>query len=130
MISAVDFESVLYEHLKNDDTIISLVADRIFPIVIPQNTKLPCITFQRTSGVPANTLSGHSGLERIDMEIDTWARNYAEAKDIAKAIRAAMPTNGPWAAHLSQDMDLYDSDTSYYRILSRYTVWFLENAID
>lgn len=130
MINAVDFEAVLYETLRNNAGLVDLVEDRIFPIVIPQGTPLPCVTYQRLSGIPANTLSGHSGLEKIDLEIDAWARNYFEAKDVAKAVRAAMPTDGPWAAHLVQDMDLYISEVEYYRVLMRFSVWFLENAKD
>lgn len=95
--------------------------------MIPQGTKLPCITFQRIGGMPANTLSGHSGLEEIDLQIDVWARDYDEAKAIAKAVRAAMPPSGPWfSAHLIEDQDLYEDGTNYFRVNMEFKVWFLE----
>ena len=94
---------------------------------IPQGTKLPCITFQRIGGRPANTLSGHSGLEEIDLQIDVWARDYDEAKAIAKAVRAAMPPSGPrFSAHLIEDQDLYEDGTNYFRVNMEFKVWFLE----
>lgn len=130
MISAVDFESVLRQHLIDDDGVHALVGNKIFPLVIPQGTNLPCITFQRLRSYPANTLSGASGLEHIDLEIDAWGNEYAQTKDVAKAVRLAMPTSGPWAAHLRYDSDDYEYTGPYYRVLMRFNVWFLENAED
>ena len=127
MASAVDFEIVLLRTLREDAGLSALVGNKVFALVIPQGTKLPCITFQRIGGMPANTLSGHSGLEEIDLRIDVWARDYDEAKAIAKAVRAAMPPSGPrFSAHLIEDQDLYEDGTNYFRVNMEFKVWFLE----
>ena len=127
MASAVDFEIVLLRTLREDAGLSALVGNKVFALVIPQGTKLPCITFQRIGGMPANTLSGHSGLEEIDPQIDVWARDYDEAKAIAKAVRAAMPPSGPrFSAHLIEDQDLYEDGTNYFRVNMEFKVWFLE----
>ena len=128
MASAVDFEAVLLRTLQDDPGLSELVGNKVFALVIPQGTKLPCITFQRLGGMPANTLSGHSGLEEIDLRIDVWARRYGEAKAVAKAVRATMPANGAaFGAHLIEDEDLYEDGTNYFRVGMEYKVWFLEN---
>ena len=127
MASAVDFEIVLLRTLREDAGLSALVGNKVFALVIPQGTKLPCITFQRIGGRPANTLSGHSGLEEIDLQIDVWARDYDQAKAIAKAVRAAMPPSGPrFSAHLIEDQDLYEDGTNYFRVNMEFKVWFLE----
>ena len=127
MASAVDFDIVLLRTLREDAGLSALVGNKVFALVIPQGTKLPCITFQRIGGMPANTLSGHSGLEEIDLQIDVWARDYDEAKAIAKAVRAAMPPSGPrFSAHLIEDQDLYEDGTNYFRVNMEFKVWFLE----
>mgnify|MGYP000525191989 FL=1 len=127
MASAVDFEIVLLRTLREDAGLSALVGNKVFALVIPQGTKLPCITFQRIGGMPANTLSGHSGLEEIALQIDVWARDYDEAKAIAKAVRAAMPPSGPrFSAHLIEDQDLYEDGTNYFRVNMEFKVWFLE----
>lgn len=127
MASAVDFEIVLLRTLREDAGLSALVGNKVFALVIPQGTKLPCITFQRIGGMPANTLSGHSGLEEIDLQINVWARDYDEAKAIAKAVRAAMPPSGPrFSAHLIEDQDLYEDGTNYFRVNMEFKVWFLE----
>lgn len=127
MPSAVDFETILLPLLKNDAGLSVLVDGRVFALKMPPGTLLPCVTFQRISGMPANTLAGHSGLEEIDLQIDVWARRYDEAKTVAKAVRAAIPPCGAiFGAHLIVDQDIYEEGTNYYRVNMEYTVWFLE----
>ena len=105
----------------------ALVGSKVFPLFIPSGNYLPCVTFQRLGGRPANTLSGASGLEEIDLQIDVWARDYDEAKAIAKAVRSAMPPSGPqFGAHLIEDQDLYEDGTNYFRVSMEFKVWFLE----
>ncbi len=130
MTSAVDFEVQLIQLLLANTGVANIVDRKVFPLIIPQGTKLPCVTVQRIAGMPANTLSGASGLEEIDLEIDAWGRTYSQVKDLAIAIRGAMPAQGPWGAHLIQDRDLFEEDSSYFRVMMRYKVWFLENTED
>lgn len=130
MPSAVDFESLLSDHLLADTGIAAIVGNKVFALVIPEGTVLPCLSFQRLSGQPANTLSGHSGLEAISVQIDAWGKTYTEAKELAKAVRAAMPAQGAvWGAHLMEDQDFFEDGTNlrnYYRVSMEYLVWFLE----
>lgn len=127
MASGVDFEIVLLRTLREDAGLSALVRNKVFPLFIPSGNYLPCVTFQRLGGMPANTLSGHSGLEEIDLQIVVWARDYDEAKAVAKAVRSAMPPSGPqFSAHLIEDQDLYEDGTNYLRVSMEFKVWFLE----
>lgn len=121
MPSAVDFEKALLRTLREDAGLSALVGGKVFALLVPPGTTLPCVSFQRLGGRPANTLAGASGLEEIDLLIDAWARDYHEAKAIA------MPANGPrFGAHLIEDQDLYEDGTNYFRVSMEYKVWFLE----
>ena len=127
MASGVDFEKVLLRTLREDAGLSALVGNKVFPLFIPTGNYLPCVTFQRIGGMPANTLSGHSGLEEIDLQIDVCARDYDEAKAIAKAVRAAMPPSVPrFSAHLIEDQDLYEDGANCFHVSMEYKVWFLE----
>ncbi len=86
MPSAVDFEKALLRTLREDAGLSALVGGKVFALLVPPGTTLPCVSFQRLGGRPANTLAGASGLEEIDLLIDAWARDYHEAKAIAKAV--------------------------------------------
>ena len=126
-MNAVDFESLLLETLSANAGLVSLVGKKIYALLIPPGTGLPCVTFQRIGGRPVNTLSGASGLEEISLQIDAWGKSYGQAKAVAKAVRAAMPPNGDvFGAHLIEDQDLYEDGTNYFRVSMEYTVWFLE----
>lgn len=127
-LTGADFEAVFLSALQGNAALKALVGDRVFALIIPEGTYLPCVTFQRISGAPANSLGGHSGLEEIDLQVDVWARTYAEAKAVAKAVRDAVPARGAvFGAHLIQDSDTYESETNYYRITMEYTCWMLED---
>ena len=109
LASAVDFETALLRTLREDAGLSALVGNKVFPLAIPAGNYLPCVTFQRLGGRPA------------------WARDYHEAKAVAKAVRAAMPANGPrFGAHLIEDQDLYEDGTNYFRVSMEFKVWFLE----
>ena len=95
MANGVDFESVLLRMLQEDAGLSALVGSKVFPLFIPSGNYLPCVTFQRLGGRPANTLSGASGLEEIDLQIDVWARDYDEAKAIAKAVKRPAVQRAP-----------------------------------
>lgn len=128
MMTGVDFEKVLFSTLKQGAELAQLVGDKIYALRIPNGTYLPCVTFQRVSGMPANTLQGHSGLEEINLQVDAWGRTYEEAKHVAKAVRAAMPATGSvFGAHLNTDADFYEDGVNYYRISMDFTCWYLEH---
>lgn len=127
--SAVDFEQLLLAMLQNDAGLSALVGKKVFALVISPGTRLPCVNFQRISGEPANCLDGHSGLENIAMQLEARGHLYAEAKEVAKAVRAAMTTeNSIWGAQLVMDQDLYDETTKVFLVSMEYEIWFLENA--
>ena len=81
MASAVDFEAVLLRTLQDDPGLSELVGNKVFALVIPQGTKLPCITFQRLGGMPANTLSGVGpALRRGEGRSQSRARRHARQR--------------------------------------------------
>lgn len=55
-LTGADFEAVFLSVLQGNAALKALVGDRVFALIIPDGTYLPCVTFQRISGTPANTL--------------------------------------------------------------------------
>ena len=128
MASALDFENMLRNTLLGSTALTAIVGNKVFPMVMPQGTLLPAVSFQKISGVPANCLYGPTGLEEITVQIDAWAMSLSVVKNMAKAIRAVMPTTGvTWGARLTMDEDLFDAEAKVYRICMSYDVWFLES---
>jgi hypothetical protein len=96
--------------------------NNVYALVLPDNSSLPAITFQRISSTPVNDLSGHSGLDQVRMQIDCWSRTYGGAKALAAQVRALM-TEAGFKALLATDRDDYESDTQIYRSSTDYMVW-------
>lgn len=126
-MSAVDFEQQVRAVLVGHAGVTAIIHGRVFPLLIPEGTPLPCVTFQRVSGTPENTLAGHSGLEEVMLQIDCWSATYGGAKALAKQLRAAM-ASASFGNHLDQDRDLYDGDPNHiiYRVSCDYRCWHSE----
>ena len=125
--TGVDFEKDFLETLLADDGLRDIVGEKVFMMRVPNGIKLPIVVCWRISGTPANTLSGYSGLERILMQVDCLGMTYEECKEVAKAVRKAVPCTGSaWGAHLLEDKDQYIKETNHYRVVMEYAIWYLE----
>lgn len=87
-------EQGLFAYLSTATAITSLVSTRIYPLVVPQDTSLPAITYQQT----ANNTDHHSltgtlrsdGCPRASIQLDVYATTYAACKEIADAVRTTL----------------------------------------
>jgi len=77
-----DAETTINTILTGAADVKRIVNTRIYPLVMPQDPKLPAITYQRISNNPVNMLAGYSGLANPHMVINSWAMNYHEAKTL------------------------------------------------
>jgi len=79
-------EQAVYGELIKSESLDRVLNGRIFPIRIPQKTKLPAAVYYRVSGVPYNNM-GAFGLSRVRIRFDIWAFSYSEVKDIADILK-------------------------------------------
>ena len=124
-MSGVDFEQALRTALVGNAGVSALVGSKVYALTIPQGVALPCITYQRVSGAPQNTLEGHSGAEAVLIQLDCWAVTFSAAKGLAKAVRSAMAA-APFKNTLDEDRDDHDPDTTYYRVSADFRCWHQE----
>jgi hypothetical protein len=47
--------------------------NRIYALVLPDNTTKPAVVFQRITNNPINNLSGHSGVDNPRIQVDSYA---------------------------------------------------------
>jgi hypothetical protein len=83
-------ERAIFSILTDDVTVSGLVGTRVFPVYVPQNANMPCITQQQLSGPRDNTLDGPSGLVDARFQINCWGSTYIEADDVFEAVRKAL----------------------------------------
>jgi len=71
----------------------AVVADRIYPLFIPQGATLPCLTYQRisTPRIVTHDSSGATGdLASPRFQFDAWAATQKAAKAISDALRGEL----------------------------------------
>lgn len=104
-------------------TVLSSVSTRIYPLIVPQESAMPAITYARISGGQQNDLFGYSNLENPRIQIDCWAKTYKEVKTIAENVHAVLYADTTFKAILVSDMDFYESDVELYRESMDFKIW-------
>lgn len=117
---------VIYSLLSADPGVSGLVADRIFPEVLPQEPTLPAVVYTVVDDVPVHSLQGcTAGTSNARVQIDTYAKTYVTAQTVAEAIAAALQSYvGPDAtAMLLSRRDEYEDDPAEYRVSLDFSMW-------
>lgn len=109
--------------LSADESVSSLAGSRIYPLRIPQRAVLPAVVYQKIGVTPINSLDGDSGLDIVRLQVSCWAQTYAQAADLASAVRQAL-TNAPTLKCLTEfEIDGEDQETKSFRIITDFTIW-------
>lgn len=126
-------EEGIVAFLIADATIHAVVADRIYPMIIPQGATLPCLTYQRisTPRIVTHDSSGATGdLTNPRFQFDGWAVTQKVAKAIADALRTvlhgkrgAMGGVTIRAALAENEAPEYIAEAELYRSRSDYIIW-------
>lgn len=97
----------------------------VFPIVADQNAEYPHITYQRITSTNENVMEGNGNppISQCLMQIDVWAKTYAQAQSLSDSITAAMLA---WLVQNIQvsSRDLFESDVRIYRMSMDYSIWY------
>lgn len=116
-------EASIFTALTGASGVSAIVGSRVYPLVIPQGAALPAVTYTRISGPLEMSLSGGAGLESVRVQIDAWATSYAAVKDLAAELRSAMLSATAFQVASVSDRDLFEDETSVFRVSTDFTVW-------
>lgn len=85
------FEVGLFAYLSTQGTlgVGTGATARIYPLVVPQGTTLPALTYRRAQTTPDETL-GDDGPSEIRMELTFWGTDYLTLKQAAKTLRSLL----------------------------------------
>jgi hypothetical protein len=93
---------------------------KVYPLIIPQGTKLPAIVYQRIYSSPWYTLRGYTS-EDVLLQINCFALSFQGAKETALAVRSAM-AGTPLNAVLRNEIDLHEEGAEAYCVSAEYQV--------
>ncbi len=85
--TAADLESALVAAVEGETTITTLIADRLFPVHIPELATLPAIAYQVTGRESDHTLAGAAGTARADWRFTALSRSYSDVVALAELLR-------------------------------------------
>jgi hypothetical protein len=117
----------VYYILKNDPTLSGLVGSKVYPNVVPEETKAPAVVFSRDSIEPEYDKSGNV-VDISEVSIWAYALKYPEVIDIISAVRASLELvkgtfNGVTviSSNMTKGDEGYDveSDTYFQKITFR-----------
>lgn len=133
----MEIEEALFKHLKSFAGLFALVSSRIYPMVMPQKTTMPTVTFQRISTPREYAHDGYSGLAHPLFQISCWAEKYSIVRAVAKQVRLALQayvgTMGGvggvevQASFQENERDFYDSEAGLYHVPVDFRIWHKEN---
>lgn len=83
-------EQVLRDALINDGSVNALLDSRIYPLVVPQDSQLPAVAYQKISGVRQYVQDGARKPEVSLIQLTCLSKTYNEAKQVEEVIRTAL----------------------------------------
>lgn len=116
----MSLESAFRSMILSISSVTSLVSQRVFPGIIPENETLPAIRYLPVSGTREHSHDGVSGFQVQRIQVDCYAKTYAEVIALAAALEAGMDGfNGSspatFAITLESDSDVYEEVPRIWR---------------
>lgn len=102
--------TLVYESMANDAGVSAIVGDRIYPLLAPENTSIPFVTYSKVTVVPENVIRGNASIERGTFIISCYASTSLSSNAIASAIKAAFSGIG----YIESERDDYEPATAFY----------------
>lgn len=126
-------EKDLKTYLLAQAGVSALVGTRVYASHLPQQPTLPAITFNRITGQRELMHSGRSGLAHPQFQVDCWADDYTEVKQLAEQVRlvlegygGSMGSSTGCAVVWFGDIDDFDEESESYRVIITVEIWHNE----
>jgi hypothetical protein len=98
-------EEALRSYLLAQSGVSSLITDRAYWNMRPQGAALPALVLAVVSPTPFYAMDGYSDLTQTRVQIDCFGVTYAQAKNLARAIRNLL--NGKRFTHSSIQFEAF-----------------------
>ncbi len=131
-------EQGIFERLRDDATLATLIGGRVFPVQIPQpagpdHSRTPCVVFTLNS--EGRTLTQCDAVSSVEgtYQIDSVSKSYFDAKAIAQAVRLSLNSFTGQMGGTTVDrvlletaQDLIEAEPGLYRVSQTYVFYYQE----
>lgn len=103
-----------------------LCANRVWPLVAPQNAGTPYLVYQQVGGQPVAFLeTAVVGKRNGRFQITAWANTNRVAAALIQSAADALVTDTTLRARpASEPVDTFDADTGLYGARQDFSIWF------
>ena len=104
----------LIDHLKTE---VTAVSERVYPLVMPQDTIKPAIVITVISDIDLQSLNNSLPYgSEIRLQVDCYAKKYKDIEALSGAVKTAM-YSFDYYPHGFNSRDSYEKDTELHRQL-------------
>ena len=122
----------LHQLITADPGFQAIANDRLYPVLLPDDSPYPAATFQRISTTALYCLEDRVQVTEIRLQIDTWSRTYGESRQLMEAINSVIDNfagslpdgTQVFGVQLSTYGDLYESAALVYRSSADFKIQF------
>jgi hypothetical protein len=83
-------EEALISLVLADAAVAALIAERFYPVGVPQDDPLPAATYQMISAGREQNMAGPDGLVEARFQVNCWAGTYVAAYELAEKVRLCL----------------------------------------
>lgn len=105
----------------------ALMAGRVYPGVLEQETSYPAAAINVVSTAPTNSKTTASTLDRVLVQLDVYATTYAATAGAAAAIKTALnyQTSGSLThIEFAGQEDMFSAKPELFRIMQTYSIGY------
>jgi hypothetical protein len=120
----------IYSRLANQTS----AQNRVYPGILPQTPTFPAVTYQQISAVGSHAMGADSPLTTVRVQVDSWAKTYAEARTLAGEVAARLKRFRGLSGSievldvlLDNELETYESTSQTRRILQDFTLFISNN---
>lgn len=116
----LSIETLFYDELVGAEGVAEILAERVYPVTIPQATiskadTYPCLVYRRTATERGKTLRGNDGTAVATIRVECLDVTYAGVKELANEVRLAILTlSGTVDEQIVQGIHLDNEFDSFY----------------
>lgn len=126
-------EQALYSRLTAHAGTSAIIGKKVYPNLLPQDVTLDAITYQRISATRTPAMGADSDAAYARFQVSSWSSTYSGAKALAAQVQDALQRWSGTAGgttvlevFLLNELDIYEDETKYHRVIQDYRVWFRE----
>ncbi len=103
------------------DAIKDLAAGEVYALVAPENTQYPAIVYTPIVQEYIFGIDGPHGLQRVRVQVDTYARTYQEALLLQDQVLEALLADKSTVADVRMGLSDFEEQARLYRVSVDYT---------